>query len=41
MEVQQSDETIGLSEFLKTVAHEAKGRVSRTSLYGVKADHKG
>jgi threonyl-tRNA synthetase len=36
IEVQEADEPIGLPEFLKTVANEAKTRVSHTSLYGVK-----
>lgn len=32
MAVQEGDRAIGLEEFLKTVANEAKGRVSKTSL---------
>lgn len=31
--VQSGDKTVGVDEFLKTVAHEAKDRVSKTSLY--------
>ena len=41
MEVGTNPEPVGLSEFLKTVSHEAKGRVMRTSLQGIKASHKG
>lgn len=32
MEVQEGDRSIGINEFLKTVAHEVKGRVNKTSL---------
>ncbi len=41
MEVGTNPEAVGLSEFLKTVAHEAKGRVTHTSLQGIKASHNG
>jgi threonyl-tRNA synthetase len=36
MVVQEKDEPIGVAQFLKTVAHEAKSRTQRTSLYGAK-----
>lgn len=39
MEVQADQESIGVEEFLKTVAHEAKGRVTHTSLHGLSTDH--
>jgi threonyl-tRNA synthetase len=35
MEVQENSEPIGAEEFLKTVAHETKARVLKTSLQGV------
>ncbi len=38
IEVQAADQPVGLSEFLKTVAHESKGRVHKTSLHGLKID---
>lgn len=34
MSVQKGDEAVGVPEFLKTVAHEAKSRVTHTSLHG-------
>lgn len=41
IEVQADQEAISIDEFLKTVAHEAKGRVTHTSLHGLSVDHKG
>lgn len=34
IEVQEKQEPVGVEEFLKTVAHEAKARVTKTSLHG-------
>lgn len=34
LSVQEGDETVSVDEFLKTVAHEAKSRVTHTSLHG-------
>jgi len=34
LSVQAGDEAVGVDEFLKTVAHEAKARVTHTSLHG-------
>jgi len=34
LSVQQGDEAVGVEEFLKSVAHEAKARVTHTSLHG-------
>lgn len=39
MEVKSDQESIGIEEFLKTVAHEAKGRVTHTSLNSLPTDH--
>ncbi len=41
IEVQEANQPIALDEFLGTVANETKSRVSHTSLYGLKAEHKG
>ncbi|MDQ5972735.1 MAG: threonyl-tRNA synthetase [Patescibacteria group bacterium] len=41
IEVSAVPEPIGINEFLKTVAHEAKARVSKTSLHGIPAEFKG
>lgn len=41
MEVGTNAEAVSLDEFLKTVANEAKGRVSKTSLQGTATAHKG
>lgn len=41
IEVQSEQEAVTIDEFLKTVAHEAKGRVTHTSLHGLAVDHKG
>ncbi len=41
IEVQTKQEAVTVDEFLKTVAHEAKGRVTHTSLHGLSVDHKG
>jgi threonyl-tRNA synthetase len=41
MEVGTTAEPIGLTEFLKTVANEAKGRVTQTSLQGTTTSHRG
>jgi len=41
MEVGTSAEAVSLDEFLKTVANEAKGRVTKTSLQGAATAHKG
>ena len=38
IEVQAANQSVGIDEFLKTVDHEAKGRVSKTSLYGLKTE---
>ncbi len=35
MEVQAGDQAIGIEQFFKTVAHEAKARVHKTSLSGL------
>lgn len=35
MEVQANNQPIGVEQFLKTVAHEAKARINKTSLQGV------
>ncbi len=35
MEVQANNQPIGVGQFLKTVAHEAKARINKTSLQGV------
>ncbi len=40
IEVQEHNESIGVEEFLKTVAHEAKARVTRTSMHGHEASLK-
>lgn len=34
LSVQSGDEAVGIEEFLKTVAHEAKSRVTHTSIHG-------
>ncbi len=41
LEVSAVEEPIGIKEFLKTVANEAKSRVQMTSLHGVATSHKG
>lgn len=41
IEVKADAEPIGITEFLKSVGHEAKGRVTHTSLHGLSVDHKG
>lgn len=39
IEVAAAPEPIGLNEFLKTVAHEAKSRVTKTSVHGLSVKH--
>lgn len=39
MVVQEKDEPVEIEAFLQTVAHEAKSRTHKTSLYGMKAKH--
>ena len=41
MEVGTNAEAVSINEFLKTVANEAKGRVTKTSLQGAATAHKG
>lgn len=41
IEVQADQEAVTVGEFLKTIANEAKGRVTHTSLHGLPVDHKG
>ena len=41
MEVGTNAEAVSIDEFLKTVANEAKGRVTKTSLQGAATAHKG
>ena len=41
IEVKAVEEPIGINEFLKTIGHEAKARILRTSLHGLTTDHEG
>lgn len=40
IEVQEQAEPVAIADFLKTVAHESKGRVTHTSLHGLPTKHK-